>query len=64
MNTYTVFGVNSAGGAVGGRGRRVHRNELLRLIDELLDSADGDDDDDSKAITHVEIHDGSCSLEP
>ena len=66
MDTYTVFAMNSNGEVVGGSGHRVGRDELVQLIDKLLDSDRVDDDgtDDSKIITYVELHDGSCGVQP
>jgi hypothetical protein len=66
MDTYTVFAMNSNDEIVGGSGHRVGRAELVQLIDKLLDSDRLDDDgnDESKIITYVEVHDGSCSVQP
>ena len=66
MDTYAVFAINSSGAVVGSSGHRVARDELMQLIEKLLDSDSVDDegDDDSKIITYVEVHDGSCRVQP
>ena len=66
MDTYTVFAMNSSGEVVGGSGHRVGRDELTQLIDRLLDSDSVDDEshDDSKITTYVDVHDGSCRVQP
>ena len=66
MNTYTVFPMNSNGEVVSGSGHRVGRDELAQLIDKLLDgdNVDNDSNDDGNIISYVEVHDGSCRVQP
>jgi len=60
MDTYTVFAMNSNGEVVGGSGHRVGRDELVQLIDKLLDS----DRRSTARLLPIELHDGSCSVQP
>jgi len=55
---YTVFPMNPDGQVVGGTGYHVSRGQLAEMIDRLLEDADEDD----RAATYVEVHDGSCSV--
>lgn len=58
---YTLFAMNCDGDVVGGHGVRVGRDGLADLINELLASGDNEEDD-PKIVTHVQVHDGSCSI--